>query len=1011
MKNFIAGLMLHAVWAACPAVAQSVFAPGIQFTEEVILQDLPASTAVAFTPDNSKIFIATKNGIVRVARTSTNTLVTTPFIDISAMVNRSTDRGLLAIAVDPAFPTRPYIYLSFVFNPPGVSTNDRNPKATRLVRVTADAAFDYERAVSTNPMLTLVGTASTQANLAPALDPAVQLPTPQPASCMDGLIMGGDVFPPIDSDDPDPKTTNAPIEDCVPADGLSHTAGMILFDRTGPSPSLYASFGDGSSYDTANRPALRALLKDSLAGKIVRINPDTGDGVPGNPFFDPDAPRSNRSRIWSYGLRNPFRFALHPVSGQIFLGDVGSSRWEEINSGKSANFGWPCFEGGVAAGSGSEGADTTNLQSSSYYNFSRTRSFCARHYELQRLGRGYLTRSIFSYAHPLNEQGQDLGAAITGVAFYSGASYPAEFRNSLFYSDFALRHIRYLTFDQAGVPTAHDFAVENAASKFGVVQLLENPVDKNIFALYLDTVTNKSTLRRIRYVGGNTPPRVQISATPVLGSVPLNVTFRSDGTNDPDGQPLLYQWDFGDGNGSSDEHPTHTYENVGIYTARLTVTEGTTPPGLSSTGSVTIRTGSSPPQAFISTPTLGSLYNIGDTIQYSGGAAYNPEPGAPAVQLDWTVLQHHNFHSHIVQESSGESGSFVATEHADNTFYEICLFAEAGEGLRDQQCREIRPRTTDYTIASSPPGASVSYVDEGSILLAPHITKPIVGSVQTVVASSFFSGRSFIRWSDGVQSAERTYTVGVTPQTLTAVYENLPPNVRVLTVPASGIAPLNVHFDASGSSDPEGGPLVFSWTFPDGSTATGPVVDKSFPIPGTYQVQAFAEDRTGVMGSTQVTVTVTDPSLTPPPNESPVTEPTPVPRAPTATPTETPTGSVAVQVPKGKISPLGSGTAACGSTVRPCAFAGPQKFSVLGILRKPAVIQGVSITAAISRQVGKKWKVVLNKPATFTKGTGFKAQISTKKLKVPGNYRVRFLIGREGATAIRRTGFQYFRIR
>jgi hypothetical protein len=64
----------------------------------------------------------------------------------------------------------------------------------------------------------------------------------------------------------------------------------------------------------------------------------------GNPFNDRD--KSIRSKVWAYGLRNPFRFDVHPTTGMPFIGDAGWISWEEINKGvPGANYGWPCWEG------------------------------------------------------------------------------------------------------------------------------------------------------------------------------------------------------------------------------------------------------------------------------------------------------------------------------------------------------------------------------------------------------------------------------------------------------------------------------------------------------------------------------------------------------------------------------------------------------------------------------------------------------------------------------------------
>ena len=106
-----------------------------------------------------------------------------------------------------------------------------------------------------------------------------------------------------------------------------------------------------------NNGSLRAQLVDSLSGKIIRIDPDTGDGIPGNPFFDPSNPRSARSRVWSLGLRNPYRMTLRPCTGShqrsdanpgvLYIGDVGLHTFEDLNVAMKPglNFGWPLYEG------------------------------------------------------------------------------------------------------------------------------------------------------------------------------------------------------------------------------------------------------------------------------------------------------------------------------------------------------------------------------------------------------------------------------------------------------------------------------------------------------------------------------------------------------------------------------------------------------------------------------------------------------------------------------------------
>lgn len=81
----------------------------------------------------------------------------------------------------------------------------------------------------------------------------------------------------------------------------------------------------------------------------------TGDGLPSNPFYDTTDARSPQSRIYSLGYRNPFRFSIVKNTGDtditagnpgtLILGDVGWSKWEEIDIIKTPglNAGWPIF--------------------------------------------------------------------------------------------------------------------------------------------------------------------------------------------------------------------------------------------------------------------------------------------------------------------------------------------------------------------------------------------------------------------------------------------------------------------------------------------------------------------------------------------------------------------------------------------------------------------------------------------------------------------------------------------
>ena len=98
-------------------------------------------------------------------------------------------------------------------------------------------------------------------------------------------------------------------------------------------------------------PNENAQNLDSLLGKLIRIDPRRRGKrpytVPGsNPFVGV----AGRDEIYSYGLRNPFRFSFDREDGHLVIGDVGQDSWEEIDylspaAARGANFGWDAYEG------------------------------------------------------------------------------------------------------------------------------------------------------------------------------------------------------------------------------------------------------------------------------------------------------------------------------------------------------------------------------------------------------------------------------------------------------------------------------------------------------------------------------------------------------------------------------------------------------------------------------------------------------------------------------------------
>ena len=119
----------------------------------------------------------------------------------------------------------------------------------------------------------------------------------------------------------------------------NHNGGALAF---GPDGYLYAGLGDGG---LAGDPHKNGQDTTSLLGKILRLDVNNGDtySIPSdNPFGN---------EVWAYGLRNPWRISFDRQTGDLYIGDVGQSQWEEIDylpagSQGGANFGWSIMEGG-----------------------------------------------------------------------------------------------------------------------------------------------------------------------------------------------------------------------------------------------------------------------------------------------------------------------------------------------------------------------------------------------------------------------------------------------------------------------------------------------------------------------------------------------------------------------------------------------------------------------------------------------------------------------------------------
>ena len=711
------------------ARAQTFADPG--FSSELVAT-LPPFTPVGltFAPDG-RMFIWQRNGIVRIFKNGA--LLPAPFINIGSQVNQFLDRGMLGLALHPNFAENGHVYLLFTREEGGNPSSDA-PKVSRLIRVTADPS-----------------------NLDVAL----------PGS--EVIILGAVGTPPC--------SAQPPGADCIPSDSNTHSIGTLRFARDG---TLFVGAGDGASAGGVDLLAFRSQDLGSPSGKILRIN-DDGSAPQDNPFFD--GTNSWRSKVWVYGLRNPYRFALHPTTGELWIGDVGWNTWEEINRGTAgANFGWPCFEGNLP-----QPEYSTQLPSC----FSLLPSA--------------VTPPVVAWAHPdasPSLPGRDpnfLGDAAVGGTFYTGDTYPQLYSGNFFYADYVGGWIRRLILDSAGNLAGN---VVFATGVEGTVSVEQGP-DGSLY--YVGFATGE--IRRIRFNG----PVAKATATPLSGLSPLAVAFSSGGSTNPVGGSLTYRWEFGDGTTSTAPNPTHVYSISGVatFTVRLTVTAVD---GQSSSASVSVTVGSLPPVPTISSPANGTALLPGQVVVYQG-SSIDPEDGVLAANaLEWKVLLHHNTHVHLLQSGSGLSGSFVTQYHGVGTYsYEIILTATDSSGLKSSVAVTL-PVLQDVEPPTSPTGLTEVALSPTQIRLTwvPATDNAGVSYYQVERCQGVGCSNFVVVGTTGGSSFDDT---GLAPSTSYSY--------RILAADASGNLSLYSSSTTATTQPPSSGPVA-AYSFNEGAgTAVG----------------------------------------------------------------------------------------------------------------------------------------------------------------------------------------------
>jgi glucose/arabinose dehydrogenase len=613
-------------------------------------------------------------------------------LDISEEVNIATDSGLKGFALHPNFLSNGFIYLMYEvdrhylmnFGTPQYSdstNNNLNASIGRITRYTINTS-NFSSLVP-NSRLILLGTTPTDG-----------FPFVHDSHNVGSLVFGTD------------GTLLASCGESTATNSDSGSAETTFFEQALTDGILKQDDPTTTTInENENVGSWRAQMVNCLSGKIIRIDPLTGDGIPSNPFYDPLQPRAAKSRVWAMGFRNPFRMTLKPNTGDhlpsagnpgvLYVGEVGSFRREEIDvvTTGGQNFGWPKFEGmnestafAVAIPFGRDEFFSSISHIRPTVDF---RSFPARAYvqgEMREIG------TSASNAIP----GIDfVGGCSIGGVFYEGTNFPAEYQGRYF-------HANFNNGGDAGKSWIYDFSM-NANNELtqmhnflpdaqGVTGMAINPVNG-----YLYYASYGASIREVKYNIANQPPVAKAVQDKKYGANPLTVQFDASQSTDPEIGPLTYSWDFGDGSATSTNvNPVHVFTSPNAnpirYDVTLTVTDNT---NQSSTISLIVSVNNTPP--VINSTTVDNINSYAnannETVTLQANVTDN-QTSTAQLAFKWETELHHDTHFHPNPSDTQQSSSFTMTPlpcGSELYYYQVKLTVTDPQGLSTTMSKNIAP--------------------------------------------------------------------------------------------------------------------------------------------------------------------------------------------------------------------------------------------------------------------------------------------------------------------------------
>jgi glucose/arabinose dehydrogenase len=542
---------------------------GFEVTTEILASGLDSPIAFDWLPSGGGALVAAeKSGLIKVVQPGGATY---DLLDLRSIVNDVGDRGLLDIALHPDFAANPYLYAYASIDPSDTANHAEGTlqgpdgagnRYVQLHRYTVTTGPDGRLAVDPASKVVLLGGAG---------------------DSLDDISGGGAVDSTTDFDQPPSGIVDGTnVHDYIAGDSSTHVAGALEF---GPDGLLYVTVGDGTSFNFADWRTARVQDLDNLSGKVLRIDPLTGDGVAANPFFTGDAD-ANASKVYALGLRNGFRATFD--GDTLVVGDVGWNSWEEVNlAAAGANLGWPWYEGGPDG----------SLQTPEYRDFAEAQAFYA--------SGATATAPFLAFSHYEPDPGVWMQAIVLGDV-YDGATYPEALRNDLFFASLTTGEVFTVDMDD---PSR---TVQELTQHAGAIVFMDEGPDG---LMYFADIAN-GTIGRWQVTGTAEAPEPTVTADLALSApdydlrLASNPNFRRsedldgatlDGRNDfvflagdtanvrrvefaVDGRVVRTDWDapwtagggFGSGRGQDDLDIAGLTEGEHLLSARVVFTDDST---------------------------------------------------------------------------------------------------------------------------------------------------------------------------------------------------------------------------------------------------------------------------------------------------------------------------------------------------------------------------------------------------------------------------------------------------